>query len=134
MRTRRGFTMIEVIASTVLLVTIVIGVTALTVAINSQKTDIQNTVYLSVHNLTCMERVKEMAMDPDEELLNHYDDDTFGTGDIYTEVFVEQAFLDNYSVYEVKIVSKMRDFKQKLTSLYTVTDIGKFNYTAEFGE
>jgi len=132
MRRRRGFTLIEMMASTILLAVIVITVMALSRGIGMQKTTTENTVYLSLHNLECMERLRRMAATigaiPSQQLGNYYDDSEFGSIDIETNIYIETANYQHFHVYRVTIRSKMRDFPQRLTSHYIMTSIGSAVY------
>lgn len=132
MKSRRGFTLIEILAATIMLAIVVIACTQLTGAISSQKTTTESTVYLSTHNLNCMERMRQKAASlgglVSEHLLDYYGDDEFGTTDIETHIFVETASLEQFWVYRVTIQSKMRDLPQRLTSKYILTNIGLQDY------
>lgn len=132
MKARRGFTLIEMMASTILLAVIVIGVMALSRSIGMQKTTTENTVYLSLHNLECMERLRQMAATvgqiPSQTLANSYDDSEFGSLDIETNIYVETANYEHFYVYRVTVRSKMREFPQRLTSHYVMTSIGSAYY------
>lgn len=132
MRKRKGFTLIEMIAATIMLAIIVISCAALSRSISAQKTVTESTVYLSTHNLNCMERLRQMAatlgQTPSEHLVEYYGDDVFGSMDIETHVYVETATLEQFYVYSVVIQSKMRDLPQRLTSRYILTSIGLTSY------
>lgn len=131
MRRRKGFTLIEVIGCTVMLCLIVIGVVAVSYSIDDMRTRTRNTVYLSIHNLDCMERVRQMCLDPTQDILLYYGDDTFGSDDIETEVTLTPSAWDHYTVYSVTVSSKMREQNQRLVSEYLITDIGGVSYDEE---
>ena len=128
MKKRKGFTMIEMIASTALLTLIVIGVMSSSLMIESLETQTKNTVYLSVHNLNCMERLRKECTESDSGLLSYYGDDYLGTIDIETVAYLERATWDHFNIYRVKIQSNVRETSQVLTSEYVITDIGSVNF------
>lgn len=132
MRRRKGFTLIEMMASTILLGFIIVCVASLSRAIGMQKTTSENTVYLSLHNLECMERLRQMAATvgqiPSQQLANVYGDEEMGSLDIETHVYVETAKYQQFYVYRVTVRSKMRELPQRLTSHYIMTSIGSAVY------
>ena len=132
MKKRKGFSLIEVLASTIMLSVIVIACIAVINGISTQKGVTENTVYLSVHNVSCMERLKNMTSNNVSSgvspLLDFYGDEVFGTSDIKTQVIIETAKLDQFYVYFVTIKSRMRDFPQSLTSEYILTTIGAVDH------
>lgn len=128
MSRRKGFTMIEVIGCTVMMALIVIAVVAVSLAIDGLRANTRNSVYMSVHNLDCIERIRQMCFDTTQDMLLYYGDDVFGSSDIQTEVSLEPATWDHYTIYRVTVSSKMRDEKQRLTSTYLITDIGGISY------
>lgn len=125
---RKGFTLIEVIGSTAMLSLIVIGVVAVSLTIDGMRSRTRNTVYLSVHNLNCMERVRQLCLDDNQSILLYYGDEIMGSDTIETEVSLEPATWDHFTVYSVKVNSKMRDGGQRLVSEYLITDIGGVSY------
>lgn len=124
MRKKKGFTMVEVVGCTVMLALIVIGVVAVSKAIDEMKVSTRNTVYLSLHNLNCMERLRQIALSEDEGLLLSYSDEDLGSDMIETTATIERATWDKYSIYNVTISSRMREMPQRLVSKYIITDIG----------
>lgn len=132
MKRRKGFTLIEMIAATVLLALIVIACAALTTHLAGQKVVTEATVYLSTHNLNCMERLRQKAATigdiSSETLTDYYGDEEFGNLDIETHVYIERASIEQFTVYRVTIKSKMREIPQTLTSRYILTSIGVQNY------
>lgn len=130
-RQRKGFTLIEVIGCTVMMSLIVIAVVAISLAIDGMRVSTRNSVYMSVHNLNCMERVRQMCLDENQSVLLYYGDEVMGSDTIETDVTLEPATWDHFTVYSVTVNSKMRDGKQRLTSTYLITDIGGVSYTEE---
>lgn len=128
---RSGFTLVEVIGSTVMLALIVVGVVSVSMAIDGLRTQTKNAVYLSTHNLDCMERIRQMCLDDSQEMLLYYGDDVLGSDSIETTAELVPATWDHYNVYNVTIKSKMRDYQQQLTSEYLITDIGAVRYTEQ---
>lgn len=128
---RSGFTLVEVIGSTVMLALIVVGVVSVSMAIDGLRTQTKNAVYLSTHNLDCMERIRQMCLDDSQEMLLYYGDDVLGSDSIETTAELVPATWDHYNVYNVTIKSKMRDYQQQLTSEYLITDIGAARYTEQ---
>lgn len=131
MRKRKGFTMIEIIGCTVMMALIVIAVVSVSLSIDDMRVSTRNTVYLSTHNLNCMERIRQMCLDPSQDMLLYYGDDTFGSDTIETEITLEPATWDQYTIYSVTVGSKVRDAKQRLVSEYIITDIGGVSYSEE---
>lgn len=124
---RKGFTLVEVIASAAFLAFIVIAVVSVSHGITAQKEASENSVYMSTHNLNCMERLRQMAWQAlavGSQLNNYYEDMEFGTTDIETFVYVTTTELGRYHVYNVRIASKMRVGRQRLTQNYVLTDMG----------
>ena len=62
-------------------------------------------------------------MSPGDMLL-YYDDAYLGSDTIETQAFLERAEWDSFNIYTVRIVSQVRETKQRLTSEYIITDIG----------
>lgn len=123
---RKGFTLVETIACCVILAVVTVGVVSVSKHINSLKAEARNDVMLSLHNLDCMERLRQMAyaLPTGEELLSYYSSDVFGTNDFDTEVFIEMATLDDYRVYNVRIDSRVIGYKKHLVNTYIFTSIG----------
>lgn len=124
MSKKKGFTMVEVVGCTVMLTLIVIGVVAVSKTIDEMKVSTRNTVYLSLHNLNCMERLRQIALSEDEGLLLSYSDEDLGSDMIETTATIERATWDKYNIYNVTISSRMREMPQRLVSKYIITDIG----------
>lgn len=130
-RKRRGFTMIEVIGCTVMMALIVSGVVAASLAIDNLRVTTRNSVYLSIHNLNCMERLRQQLLDGTEDMLLYYGDDVLGSDTIETQATLELSTWDKFSIYSVVIESKMRDYQQRLTTEYLITDIGGVSYAEQ---
>lgn len=135
-KSRKGFTLLEMLASTIFMAFIVLAAMQLTLALETQRTVASDTIYLSIHNLNCMERLRQMAqqlsLDSTGTLQSYYSDSIFGTIEVKTEVYIDEANLGEYHVYNVRIESRMRDFPQKLYSEYILTDIGAPVYVEEY--
>ena len=131
MSRRKGFTLIEVIGSTIMLALIVVGVVSVSMAIDGLRTQTRNSVYLSTHNLDCMERIRQICLDEGQDMLLYYGDDVLGSSDIETTAELVVSRWDHYNVYSVTIHSQMRGYRQKLTSEYIITDIGAVRYSEE---
>lgn len=129
MKARKGFTLVEVVACTVILAIVTIGAVAISNQILQMKTEARNTVYLSMHNLNTMERLRQMVYElpKGQMLLSYYNQDTFSSSDILTEVFIDSAVWDDFQIYEVKIESRMKIYHQLLKSSYTLTSIGGYS-------
>lgn len=123
---RKGFTLAEVIACTIILALVSIGTSAVSGHISALKVEARNNVYLSTHNLNVMERLRQMAYDKveTEELHSFYDEDVFSTNSIITKVYVQTSIWENFRIYSVRIDSRIPGSKQKLVNTYTLTDIG----------
>ena len=121
----------EVIGSTVMLVLVVLAVVQVSVTIDTMRVDTRNSVYLSVHNLDCMERLRQMCLDDTQQMLLYYGDDVLGSNDIETTATLRVATWDDYNIYSVTINSKMRDYQQRLVSEFLMTDIGAVGYTEQ---
>ena len=134
MKRRRGFTLIEIIGATVMMALIVIGVVAVSLSIDDMRVGTRNTVYMSTHNLNCIERIRQMCLDPTQDMLLYYGDDAFGSDTIETEVFLELATWDKFSIYRVTIESRMREGGQRLTNVYLITDIGGVSFDESVNE
>ena len=133
MRKRKGFTMVEMIACTVMLALLVVGVVNCVLSIQALRAKTADSVLLSTHNINCLERLRQMAADPYEEILLYYGDETFGSSDIATDIVLEKATIGSYNVWCATITSEMRDTHRKLVSTYTITNIGGIDYTESFG-
>lgn len=134
MKRRRGFTLIEIIGATVMMALIVIGVVAVSLSIDDMRVGTRNTVYMSTHNLNCIERIQQMCLDPTQDMLLYYGDDVFGSDTIETEVFLELATWDKFSIYRVTIESCMREGGQRLTNVYLITDISGVSFDESVNE
>lgn len=110
---------------------IVISVVSVSLAIDDMRVGTRNTVFMSTHNLDCMERIRQMCYDPTQDLLLYYGDEFFGTDTIETDVTLEPATWDQFTIYRVTINSKMRDTSQRLVSKYIITDIGSVSFNEE---
>lgn len=133
MRKRKGFTMVEMIACTVMLALLVVGVVNCVLSIQALRAKTADSVLLSTHNINCLERLRQMAADPYEEILLYYGDETFGSSAIATDIVLEKATIGSYNVWCATITSEMRDTHRKLVSTYTITNIGGIDYTESFG-
>ncbi len=131
---RKGFTLIEVIACTVILAIVVIGSMVVSNQISMMKTESRNTVYLSLHNLNVMERLRQMSyeLEEGETLLNYYNTDVFGNSQYNTDVYLENATFEHFRVYNVRIETRMIGYKQTLVSTYTLTSIGGHHVPDDF--
>lgn len=105
---------------------IIIAVTTFSMQISAIKTRSKNIVYLTQHNLNCMEQLRQMCRAGTGDLLTYYGDDTFGSLDIETEVSIETQVWDNFKIYKVTLTSKPRDGAEgdKLVNEFVMTNIG----------
>lgn len=134
---RRGFSLVEMVATAIVLAITVISVTYISQAVTVLRTQHRNSVYLTTHQLNVMEQLRrEMnqlgenaelesyygAVDP----MEHPDIVTkdFSTTSITTEVYVTKSTWDNFNVYYVQVDSRMKGYVQRLKSTYILTDIG----------
>ena len=124
MKRRKGNTLIDVIVSTALITFICIVVVQSTLAIDGMRAATRNTVFMSVHNLNCMERIRLLCQENPGGLLLYYGDDQMGSLKYETEVTLEPTMWDHFNIYEVKVSTKMREGEQRLVSNYIITDIG----------
>lgn len=126
MKTRKGFTLVETVACCLILAVVTVGVVAISQHIALLKTESRNKVQMTLHNLDCMERLRQMSYElgDGEELLNYYDKSVFSNNDFDTEVFLEMTELDTYRVYNVRMITKTVGYKQKLVNTYVFTNIG----------
>lgn len=124
MKRRAGFTMLEMVATAAFMAIIVVSLIATSDSVSTLRTNTRDTVYLSVHNLNCMERLRQMCLSADSGLLYYYGDSDFGTTDIETEIFIERAEWDSFNIYSVRIESKIRESRNRLVADYVLTDIG----------
>lgn len=126
MRRRKGFSLIEMITCTAILALIVIVVVRSSMAVDTLRVQTRDSVYLSLHNLNTMERLRQQCLDDGNSMLLYYDDVALGSSTIQTEAFLKEATLDHFKVYKVRIESMMRDTHQRLTSEYIITSIGEY--------
>ena len=126
MKRRKGFSMIEMVTCTVLMSLIVTVVVASSMAINTLRVQTRDSVYLSLHNLNCMERLRQECLDNEESLAAYYPDSKLGSIEIETQAYLEESTWDHYSIYRVTIESKIRETKQRLKSEYIITNIGGY--------
>lgn len=134
LKKRKGFTLVEVIACTLLLAIVVIGAVAVSRQIAMMKTESRNSVYLSTHNLNVMERIRQMSYElaEGEELLAFYDTDVMGNSQYNTVVYIETATFEHFRVYNIRIETRMIGYKQTLVSTYTMTNIGGHHVPDDF--
>lgn len=126
MKRRKGFSMIEMITCTIILALIVITVVRSSMAIDTLRVQTRDSVYLSLHNLNTMERLRQQCLEDGSTMLLYYDDVALGTATIETEAFLKEASVDHFRIYKVRIESKVRDTNQRLTSEYIITSIGEY--------
>lgn len=110
---------------------IILGVMKVTVTINSLRTATRDTVYLSVHNLNCMEKIRQDFVYGDRSPLLYYGDDELGDLYITTSAELSQSSWGNYNIYYVVLKSRMRESSVSLTNEFMFTDIGEFKFTEE---
>lgn len=122
---RKGFSLIEVVACTLILAIVVIGTVSVSNKIGLMKTEARNEVQLSLHNLNIMERLRQMSysLGEGEELLNYYSSDVFGSSTINSDVYIETAIWDDFRIYNIRIESRMKGYNQDLVSAYSMTNI-----------
>lgn len=126
MKRRKGLSMIEMITCTIILALIVITVVRSSMAIDTLRVQTRDSVYLSLHNLNTMERLRQQCLEDGSTMLLYYDDVALGTATIETEAFLKEASVDHFRIYKVRIESKVRDTNQRLTSEYIITSIGEY--------
>lgn len=126
MRRRKGFSMIEMITCTAILALIVLVVARSSMAVDALRVQTRDSVYLSLHNLNTMERLRQQCLEDGATMLLYYDDVALGSSTIQTEAFLKEASIDHFRVYKVRIESMMRDTRQRLTSEYIITTIGEY--------
>lgn len=124
---KKGFTLVEAVVTTLLISITCLTVAKVVISVNNSRMDMQNTVYLSNHNLNCMERLRQMARDTDGMLLDHYGSETFGTNDFDTNVDIETVPLGDYFIYYVDIQSstKTNGRFNKAEDTFIMTNIGE---------
>lgn len=120
---RRG-TIAESLLSMVLLVVVAMALIQVTNTVMATKTRTRDTVFLSLHNVNCYEKLRQELIKGDGQILKYYGDDYLGSSTIYTEANVEVSTLDTYSIYEITVSSRQRATKTKLRSTYLLTNIG----------
>ena len=130
MKARKGFTLVEVVACTIILAMVTIGTVSISGRINVMRTDARNATYLSLHNLNVMEELRQRLynLGPGEELPGFYNATEFSSSTITTTVKLDMATWDNFRVYDVVIDSRVNATKQPLRSRYTLTNIGRPTY------
>lgn len=124
LRKRHGITLIEMVFSMAVFVVIVMFTAQISQNISGLKNRTTDTVYLSMHNLNVMERIRQWSSEPYGDLLLYYGDDEVGTTDIQTSAELVKSTCGTFNIYEVKITSKMRANRTRLVTTYVVTDIG----------
>lgn len=120
---RRGFTLVETIACALILSVVILGVLGAASTIKNSQASARNRLYLGVHQLNVMEELRQKAFT--ERLLAFYDESAFSTSDITTTVRIEESALENFIVYRVEMESKMKDSKDFIYNVFTLTDIGQ---------
>ena len=126
LKRRLGFSMIEMITCTVLMALIVIGVVSSSMAIDSLRVQTRDSVYLSLHNLNVMERLRQDCLDPTNAMLLYYSDQQLGSDTIETQAYLTDSTWDHFHVYKVRVESRIRETRQRLNSEYIITDIGGY--------
>lgn len=149
-RKRKAFSLVEMIAVTVVLAIIVIACTRVTQATSALRIQARNAILLTTHNLNVMEKLNQelnrlgvdgtlhpyygfadddserqliVAAGGDPNDMNLYRPD-FSSTSIRTEVFVEESVMGNFYVYNVSIESKVIGYPQRLVSRVVFTNIG----------
>lgn len=143
---RKGFTLIEAVACMMVLAIVSLGMFAVSNQINQMRIRARNEIWLSMHNLNCMERLRQMSyeLQPGEELLDFYGSvgnqagldpshgpivqDIFSTTEAETSVWINMAKLEKFRVYHVRIHSRMIGYTQTLTNTYVFTNMGGPRY------
>ena len=136
MKSKKGFTLVEVIACTVILAMVTIGTVSISARIQIMKSDSRGATYLSLHNLNVMEELREKlySLPAGEELPAHFEEDVFSSPSILTNVIIDTETWYNYKIYNVTITSRMRQTRQVLRSSYTLTNIGAPKTAPAFDE
>lgn len=134
LKSRKGFTLVEVVSCTIILALVVMGAIVVSRQIATMKTESRNTVYLSTHNLNVMEQLRQMSYElaDGEELLAFYNSDTFGTSQFNTDVYIDTSLFEHFRVYNIRIESRMIGYKQTLVSTFTMTNIGGHHTPDDF--
>lgn len=130
---RKAFTLVEVVVCALILSLVTIGAVSVSSQINALKSSSQNTVYLTLHNLNCMEQLRQMSYDLANgvELFSHYGPDVFGTSKIDTDVYLDMAKMGEFRVYSVRIQSSMKDYNDSLVNTYVFTSIGRYQNSSD---
>lgn len=120
---RKGFTLVEVIATAVLISLIVVIVVQATMSVNALRVKTSDSVRLSVHNLNTIERLRQMCQDETYGLLRFYGDEVLGSTEVETTATIDWTLWDRYYIYDVVLESKMRGTGNRLVSRCVITDI-----------
>lgn len=150
MKKRSGFTLIEMVVVTIILAIVTVACVVVSRAVNEQRIQARNSIYLTTHNLNVMEQLRQYMNQLGESggLYSYYgyqDDDQenyqlqqqgvlnptaadrrpdYSTNDVRTEVFIEIVPWDNFHLYNIRIESKLVGYKSRVTNEYIMTDIG----------
>lgn len=149
MKKRSGFTLVEMVVVTIVLAIVTIACVIVSRAVNDQRVQSRNSIYLTTHNLNVMEQLRRyMNTEGEGKVLYSYygfqDDDEeralivaagedpattplrpdYSTEDVRTEVFIEIVPWDNFHLYNIRIESKLIGYNSRVTNNYIMTDIG----------
>ncbi len=126
LKSRKGFSLVEMVAVVVILAIVTIGTVLVSQSISTMRTQSRNSIYLTTHNLNVMEDLRAEMEELGEtgELMASYPENVYSTEDISTVVTIDVSNWDNFKVYNVKIESRMKKFPQKVTNTFIMTNIG----------
>lgn len=106
-------------------------IVAVTTWISAQRAETRASVYLTVHNLNCMERLAQEAKTGTGDLLETYGMGEYSSTDIDTTVSCTQFSVEGMNCYTVKIKSHFKSSPYRLSSSYVLTSLTREDTTPE---
>lgn len=121
-KTRKGFSMLESIASAIILSIIIIGVLSVKRTVQAENIRARESLYMSMHQLSVMEELKQMS--GRSRLLAYYGPSEFSTLEFETTVNVTESSIGDFLVYYVELNTYNEDKSEHMRNTFTMTNIG----------
>lgn len=120
---RMGFTLIEMVACTVILSILIISVLSVAKTVKAAQVEARNKTYMAVHQLDIMERLKQMAYS-ESNLLSYYGTEVLGTDKFKTDAKVETAVMGDFLLYRVTLRTSERSSGMLMSNTFVLSNAG----------
>lgn len=120
---RRGFTLVEMVACTVILSMVILGIISVAKTIKTSQVESRNNTYMAMHQLNIIGRIKKMALES-EHLMGYYAEDVFSTSEFRTTVTVQESSLGEFLVYRVEMRTETVETGDRMSNSFIITNIG----------